>query len=89
MASRQARAPSEPSSITCPGPQTSPGVTTLRERISQALMPTSAASRSMTPSMANWAWLAPKPRKAPQTGLFVRTATDSTSMTGRRYGPEA
>ncbi len=43
----------------------------------------------MTPSMANWAWLAPNPRKAPQIGLFVRTATDSTSIAGTRYGPLA
>ena len=27
--------------------------------------------------MANWAWLAPNPRKAPQTGLLVRTAIAS------------
>ena len=39
--------------------------------------------------MANWAWLAPKPRKAPHTGLLVRTATDSTSMVGQTYGPPA
>jgi hypothetical protein len=39
--------------------------------------------------MANCAWLAPKPRKAPHTGLLVRTATASTSMVGRWYGPLA
>ena len=39
--------------------------------------------------MANWAWLAPKPRKAPQIGLLVRTATDRTSMAGTWYGPLA
>ena len=55
---------------------------TLRLRISHPLMPTSAARRSMTPSMANWAWLAPKPRKAPQTELFVRAAMASTEMFG-------
>ena len=60
-----------------PGPHTSPGVITLRLRISHPLMPTCSARRSSTPSMANWAWLAPKPRKAPHTGLLVRTATDS------------
>ena len=43
----------------------------------------------MTPSMANCAWLAPKPRKAPHTELFVRTATDWTSIAGRWYGPDA
>ena len=32
--------------------------------------------------MANWAWLAPKPRKAPHTLLLVRAATASTSTTG-------
>ena len=36
----------------------------------------------MTPSMANWAWLAPKPLNAPPIGLLVRTALDSTSMAG-------
>ncbi len=41
----------------------------------------------MTPSMANWAWLAPKPRKAPPTELLVRAATDSTSTTGHGVGP--
>ena len=39
--------------------------------------------------MANCAWLAPKPRKAPHTGLLVRAATASTSMAGTEYGPEA
>ena len=39
--------------------------------------------------MANWAWLAPKPRNAPQIGLFVRTATERTSMVGTWYGPLA
>ena len=67
----------QPSSIICPGPHTRPGLMTLRLRISHPLMPTSSASRSSTPSMANWAWLAPKPRNAPHTGLLVRTATDS------------
>jgi len=38
----------------------------------------------MTPSMANWAWFAPKPRNAPQIGLLVRTAIDSTSTAGTR-----
>ena len=72
-----------------PGPHTEPGTTTLRDRISQPSMPTAAARRSITPSMANWAWLAPKPRKAPHTGLLVRAATDSTSMLGTTYGPLA
>ena len=35
--------------------------------------------------MANWAWLAPKPRNAPHTGLLVRTATDS-HVDGRARG---
>ena len=39
--------------------------------------------------MPNWAWLAPKPRNAPQTGLLVRTAMACTSMLGTRYGPLA
>ncbi len=62
---------------------------TLRERISQPLMPTLAASLSIAPSMANCAWLAPNPRNAPHTELLVRTAVDSTSMFGRAYGPLA
>ena len=33
--------------------------------------------------MANCAWLAPNPRNAPQTGLFVRAAIDSTSIVGQ------
>ena len=66
----------------CPGPQMAPGETALRDRISQPSMPTASARRSITPSMANWAWLAPKPRKAPHTGLLVRAATASTSMLG-------
>ena len=37
--------------------------------------------------MANWAWLAPKPRNAPHTGLFVRTATERTSMVGHVVRP--
>ena len=75
--------------MTCPGPHTEPGSTTLRARISQPEMPTASASRSSTPSIANCAWLAPKPRNAPHTGLFVRAAIDSTSMAGSTYGPLA
>ena len=67
-----------------PGPHTSPGRMTLRRRISQPGIPTFSASRSSTPSMANWAWFAPNPRNAPHTGLLVRTATDSTSIVGSR-----
>jgi hypothetical protein len=36
--------------------------------------------------MANWAWLAPKPRNAPHTGLLVRTAIASMSMVGTTIG---
>ena len=54
----------------------------MRLRISHPDIPTFSARRSMTPSMANWAWLAPKPRNAPQTGLLVLTAVASTSMVG-------
>ena len=43
----------------------------------------------MTPSIANCAWFAPKPRKAPPTGLFVLTATERTSIAGTTYGPLA
>ena len=79
----------QPSSMIWPGPHTSPGWMTLRLRISQPLMPTCSARRSITPSIANCAWLAPKPRNAPHTGLLVRTAMHSTSMVGTRYGPLA
>ena len=72
-----------------PGPHTSPGRITLRLRISHPVMPTCSARRSSTPSMANCAWLAPKPRNAPHTGLFVRTATACTSIAGTWYGPLA
>ena len=88
-ASRHARAPRHPSSIICPGPQMSPGSTTLRDRISQPLIPTFSANRSIMPSIANWAWLAPNPLKAPQTGLLVRAATASTSTAWSTYGPVA
>ena len=52
-------------------------------------MPTSSARRSSAPSIANCAWLAPKPRNAPHTELLVRAAIASTSIAGRRYGPLA
>ena len=42
-----------------------------RQRISQPSMPTRSARRSRQPSMANVAWGTPKPRKAPDGGLFV------------------
>ena len=87
MASRQASAPPAPSSITWPGPHSAPGRMTLRLRISHPLMPTAAASRSSTPSMANCAWLAPKPRNAPHTRLLVRAATASTSTAGHVVRP--
>ena len=74
MASRHASAPPQPSSMICPGPHTAPGRITLRLRISHPLMPTAAAMRSSTPSIANCAWLAPKPRNAPHTRLLVRAA---------------
>ncbi len=64
---RAARAPRHPSSMICRPDR--PGTMTLRLRISQPLMPTSAARRSITPSMANCAWLPPKPRNAPQHGV--------------------
>jgi hypothetical protein len=48
-----------------------------------------SARRSRTPSMAKCAWLAPKPRKAPAMGLFVRTAIASTSTAGTWKGPVA
>jgi len=50
--------------------------------------PTFSASKSMTPSIANCAWLLPNPRMAPLVGLFVNTALDSTSTFGTRYGPQ-
>ena len=86
-ASRQSRAPRQPSSMTWPGPQVAPGVTTLRARISQRSMPAASASRSSRPSVANWAWLAPKPRKAPHTGLLVRTAHGLDVDHGPGVGP--
>jgi hypothetical protein len=55
---------------------------TLRLRISHPLMPTIAARRSITPSIANCAWFAPNPRNAPHTRLLVRAATASTSTAG-------
>ena len=79
ISSRHASAPPAPSSMIWPGPHSSPGRITLRLRISHPLMPTCSASRSSTPSSANWAWLAPNPRNAPHTRLLVRTAIVSTS----------
>jgi hypothetical protein len=52
-------------------------------------MPAISASRSIMPSIANWAWLAPKPRNAPHTELLVRTATASMSIVSVTYGPLA
>ncbi len=89
IASRQASAPPAPSSITWPGPHSAPGRITLRLRISQPVMPTADANRSSTPSIANCAWLAPKPRNAPQMRLLVRAAIASTSTAGTWYGPVA
>ena len=40
-------------------------------RMSQPSTPTFSARMSITPSMANWAWLLPKPRIAPLFGLLV------------------
>ena len=39
--------------------------------------------------MANCAWFAPKPRKAPQGTLFVYAASASTSTAGTLYAPQA
>lgn len=67
----------------------SPISTALRKRISQPSRPTFSASRSMHPSIAKLAWLAPNPRMAPQGGLFVVAATAMTSTFGTLYGPQA
>src|ERR1043165_4090648 len=81
------RMPRTLSRITWPVPNLSPGFRMLRSRMSQPSTPTRSASTSITPSIANWAWLLPKPRIAPAFGLFVYTALDSTSTLGMRYTP--
>ena len=43
----------------------------------------------MHPSIAKCAWFAPKPRIAPDGGLFVYAADASMSTFGTRYGPQA
>jgi hypothetical protein len=57
--------------MTCPVPNVSPGFRMLRSRMSQPSIPTRSASMSSMPSIANCAWLLPKPRIAPAFGLLV------------------
>ena len=52
-------------------PSLSPGLRMFRSRMSQPSTPTFSASMSMMPSIANCAWLLPKPRIAPALGLLV------------------
>ena len=44
---------------------------------------------SICASCAKQAWTAPKPRIAPQGGLFVYTHVDSISALSTLYGPPA
>ena len=52
-------------------------------------MPAFSASRSSAPSIAKWAWLAPKPRIAPHGGLLVYAPLEITSTLATLYGPQA
>ena len=56
---------------TCPVGSTSPGSRAFRRRSSTGSIPSSAARRSICASLAKHVWTAPKPRIAPQGGLFV------------------
>ena len=58
-------------SITCPVGRTSPGPSAFSRRSSIGSIPSSAASRSICASAAKHVCTAPKPRIAPQGGLFV------------------
>ena len=55
----------------CPHDHSSPASSAFRHLISQPSRPAFSASMSSAPSIAKWAWFAPKPRMAPQGGLFV------------------
>ena len=52
-------------------------------------MPSRSAMRSMCTSIANKVCGAPKPRKAPFGGVFVRTTRPSMRVFAQRYGPAA
>ena len=70
-ASSDALMPRTLSLMIWPVPKASPGLRMFRSRMSQPSTPTFSARRSMLPSMANCAWLLPKPRMAPLVGLLV------------------
>ena len=70
-----------------PGPHTDPGSTRLRARNFEPVDARRIAKRSSSPSTANCAWLAPKPRNVPYTESLVRAAKASTSIVGNTYGP--
>jgi hypothetical protein len=69
-ASRVLRKPT-PGPSFWPVAKRSPTSSALRQRISQPSIPTRSARRSSIPSMAKAVWFAPKPRIAPEGGLFV------------------
>jgi hypothetical protein len=75
-------------SNTWPEAKVSPISTALRHRISQPSRPHFSARRSIHPSIAKCAWLAPKPRIAPLGGLLVTAAIASMWTLVTRYGPQ-
>ena len=52
-------------------------------------MPSASAARSICTSAANTVCGAPKPRNAPQGGVFVATTRPWTRTLSQRYGPVA
>ena len=67
----------------------SPGLSAFRRRSSTGSMSSAAASLSICASCAKQPWTAPKPRIAPQGGLFVYTQVPSTRTFSTLYGPAA
>jgi hypothetical protein len=77
------------SGTTWPVGSVSPGAIALRIRSSSGSRSSAAASLSICASCANATWTAPKPRIAPQGGLFVYATNDVMRAFGTAYGPAA
>ncbi len=79
---------SDPSSF-WPVGSSSPGASAFRRRSSTGSRPSASASLSICASAAKHVCTAPKPRIAPQGGLFEYTHVDSSSAFATAYGPHA
>ena len=71
----------------CPVIRVSPVRIAFSSRTATGDMPAASAILSIWPSCAKHACTTPKPRMAPQGGLFVRDAKPSTIALGHLYGP--